>query len=100
MADIYWWATFLDSFNGKSIILDTRPVSAVYTDACTNGGGGHWGTNWFHVNWHIDWPGTSSMHINEKEVLSVAMATHLWGPQWRNKHVYINFSTHIFVKFI
>ena len=89
MADIYWWATFLDSFNGKSIILDTRPVSAVYTDACTNGGGGHWGTNWFHVNWHIDWPGTSSMHINEKEVLSVAMATHLWGPQWRNKHVYI-----------
>ena len=89
MADVYWWATFLSSFNGRSIILDKRPVSAVYTDACTNGGGGHWGSNWFHINWHIDWPGASSLHINEKEVLSVALAAHLWGAQWSNKYVYI-----------
>ena len=89
MADIQWWENFIESFNGKSFILEDRPVSAVYTDACTEGGGGHWGSNWFYVNWDIDWPVASSMHINEKEVMSAALAVHFWGSSWANKKVYI-----------
>jgi hypothetical protein len=89
LADIQWWVSFLATFNGKSIILDERPISAVYTDACIQGGGGHWGHNWFYINWDVDWPAATPLHINEKEILSVVLAAHLWGPQWANKRVFV-----------
>ena len=89
LADIKWWAAFMASFNGRSVILDDRPLSAVYTDACVEGGGGHWGQNWFYVNWKLDWPATTPLHINEKEILSVVLAAHLWGHQWANKRVLV-----------
>jgi len=89
LADIHWWAVFMDTFNGKTCIVREYPVAAVYTDACLEGGGGHWGQNWFYVNWALDWPKASPLHINEKEVLSVALAAHYWGKFWKDKKVYI-----------
>jgi len=89
LADINWWKTFITTFNGKSIILRDDPVSAVYTDACGEGGGGHWGQNWFYVNWPLDWPAAHPFHINEKEILSVVLAAHYWGSCWQNRKVYI-----------
>lgn len=89
LADIYWWEVFMETFNGKAFIVDSKPVSAVYTDACVEGGGGFWGDNWFYVNWGLDWPKAAPLHINEKEVLSVALAAHYWGEFWRDRKVYV-----------
>ena len=89
LTDIYWWLTFMSTFNCKSIILNDKPISAIYTDACTEGGGGHWGDNWFYVNWRLDWPQANDLHINGKEILSVVLAAHLWGDMWKNNKVYI-----------
>ncbi|CAC5416630.1 unnamed protein product [Mytilus coruscus] len=35
--DIHWWYNFMSTFNGKSLLLNTNPVTSVYTDACKTG---------------------------------------------------------------
>jgi hypothetical protein len=89
LADIYWWKHFMETFNGKTLMLETKQVAAVYTDACTEGGGAHWGSNFFYVNWHLDCPTFEDCHINIKEVLSVVWAAHHWGHLWSNLKVCI-----------
>lgn len=37
--DIAWWHRFLETFNGKSLLLHKNPITPVYTDACTSGAG-------------------------------------------------------------
>lgn len=87
LADIFWWKEFMSTFNGKSLLLDSLPLGAVYTDACQEGGGGHWGENWFYLNWSLDCPAFSDSHINVKEVLAAVGAAHFWGHKWRNKKI-------------
>lgn len=76
-------------FNGKSLLLDKVPVTAVYTDACSAGAGGHWGHSWFYLNWEVDCPDALNLHINEQEVLAVAFAAHYWAHHWANKRILI-----------
>ena len=45
--------------------------------------------DWFYNDWDLDWPDTSHLHINYKEVLSVVLAARRWAPQWRNCKVII-----------
>lgn len=52
--DIAWWHRFLETFNGKSLLLHKNPITPVYTDACTSGAGGLWDGDWFHCCWDID----------------------------------------------
>ncbi|CAC5389144.1 unnamed protein product [Mytilus coruscus] len=40
--DIEWWKIFLETFKGKSLILEKNPLSSVYTDACREGRGLLW----------------------------------------------------------
>jgi hypothetical protein len=88
-SDLDWWLAFMPHFNGKAVILRDHPALAVYTDACTEGGGAHWGQNWLYQNWAIDWPEVLPRHINEKEVVSAALAVACWSHLWINQKVYI-----------
>jgi len=38
-ADLFWWITFIKVCNGKTKILDDRPITSIQCDACTEGGG-------------------------------------------------------------
>ena len=87
--DLLWWSKFIDTFNGRSTLLDHKPIECVFTDACNEGAGGCFGRDWFYVNWSQDWPQALQFHINEKEVIAVAFAACRWGPFWRNKHIII-----------
>lgn len=87
--DLHWWHSFMVHFNGKSLLLDKVPVTAVYTDACSAGAGGHWGYSWFYLNWEVDCPDALNLHINEQEVLAVAFAAHYWAHHWANKRILI-----------
>ncbi|XP_033730239.1 uncharacterized protein LOC117319560, partial [Pecten maximus] len=89
LLDIKWWLAFMPRFNGKSLLLDDIPVSALYTDACSEGAGGLWGDSWFYCNWEIDYPNVAPLHINEKEVVAATLAVQYWAPQLANKRVYI-----------
>lgn len=87
--DLHWWHSFMVHFNGKSLLLDKVPVTAVYTDACSIGAGGHWGHSWFYLNWEVDCPDALNLHINEQEVLAVTFAAHYWAHHWANKRILI-----------
>ncbi|XP_021363407.1 uncharacterized protein LOC110456774 [Mizuhopecten yessoensis] len=89
LLDIKWWLAFMPQFNGKSLLLESMPVSALYTDACNEGAGGHWGDSWFYCNWKMDYPNVAPLHINEKEVVAATLAVQNWAPQLANKRVYI-----------
>ena len=89
--DLLWWSQFLETFNGKSAILDEDPIETVFTDACDEAAGGVFGRNWFYFNWSQDWPLARHFHINEKEVVAVALAAHQWAKKWQNKKIIVYF---------
>ena len=88
-ADITWWNTFLATFNGKSMLLDHQPIQSVFTDSCSLAAGGFFDGDWFYLNWALDWPFVSQLHINSKEILAVYLAVCRWSSVWRNKRIYI-----------
>ena len=85
--DLFWWHTFLATFNGRSMLLDKQPIECAFTDACNEAAGGSFGVDWFYFNWDQDFPSVSAFHINEKEVLAVVLAAQRWAPLWQNKRV-------------
>ena len=87
--DIAWWLQLMVEFNGRSLLLDKRPIECVFTDACNEGAGGSFGKDWFYFNWSQDWPEAGTFHINEKEVLAVVLAAYRWAPFWKNKKIII-----------
>ena len=87
--DISWWYQFMQTFNGKSTLLDSQPLECVFTDACNEGAGGSFQGDWFYFNWSVDWPEAREFHINEKEIVAVTLAAYRWAPLWRNKRVII-----------
>ena len=72
-----------------SVPLNVHSVTPVMMALWGGVGGGSFGTDWFYFNWSQDWPGAKNFHINEKEVVTVALAAHRWAPCWHNKHVLI-----------
>lgn len=54
--DISLWRTCMANVNGVVMLLeDTTPV-AIYTDACQEGCGGHWGDDWFYCIGSLIYP--------------------------------------------
>lgn len=88
--DFLWWSRFLETLNGRSALLDETSIETVFTDACNEAAGGVFGQDWFYFNWTQDWPLAKTFHINEKEVVAVALAAHRWAPQWRNKKMIVH----------
>ena len=87
--DISWWFQFIRTFNGRSSLLDSRPIECVFTDASNEGAGGSFQGDWFYFNWALDWPEARTFHINEKGVVAVTLAAYRWAPLWRDKKVII-----------
>ncbi|MEW8544940.1 MAG: reverse transcriptase domain-containing protein [Candidatus Thiodiazotropha sp.] len=88
--DLLWWYTFLETFNGKSAILDQQPLFSVFTDACDDAAGGSFYQDWFYFNWAQDLPEAATLHINEKEVLAVVLAAQRWAKFWVNKRIILH----------
>ena len=88
-ADIQWWVVALDLFHGTTQFNCDAPLPSheFSTDACLTGGGAHYLTEWFHVNWQEDFPEFVGAHINVLELKSVEIAAELWGERWRGSHI-------------
>jgi hypothetical protein len=54
------------------------PEVVISTDACVTGGAAYYNTDWVYVNWMIDFPSVSDMHINLKELFTVLLALRRW----------------------
>ena len=89
-ADISWWQSFMSTFNGKSLLLDRQHIQSAFTDSCTQAAGGIYEGDWFYINWELDWPAVSNLHINSKEILAAFLAVRRWAPCWKNKRIFIH----------
>ncbi len=90
-ADIAWWSEYMSVFNGTVGFIDSIPVPSdlFSTDACSEGGGGFYGKDWFYVNWAASYPAHSQAHINIKELLTVGIAAERWAKSWSNSHIVV-----------
>jgi len=87
--DLRWWAIFLESFSGVSLMLEQEwitPDTVVSSDACLVGGGGWVQGEFFSVSFppsllQKDW------HINALELLVLSFALRLWAPSFRGKKI-------------
>jgi hypothetical protein len=82
--DIRWWVKGLEVFHGFTKFDSDIPLpSHVFsTDACLEGGGGHYLSDWFFVDWVKDVPEAKDCHINVLELLTVKIAVERWGVCW------------------
>ena len=71
------------------MLLDHQPIQSVSTDSCSLAAGGFFDGDWFYLNWDLDWPFLSELHINSKEILAVYLAVLRWASVWHNKRIYI-----------
>ena len=86
-ADIWWWNSFLPSWNGVEFIQQT-PISShslrLFTDASSHGFGAVYGNEWFSVPWPSSF---SHHHINFLELFAIVASVFTWGNNWRNKQI-------------
>ena len=81
-ADLAWWSTFIQAWNGISLFPNLRPGPTVVSDAS-----GSWGCgavslashNWFQCAWP---PGWQDVNIATKELFPVVVAAAIWGKHW------------------
>ncbi len=81
-ADVTWWYTFAQSWNGSSLL----PASQfVYSDASGSWGcGATWNNQWFRVPWSAPW---SAVHIAPKELAPIIIAAAVWWASWAGQRV-------------
>ena len=89
-ADIQWWHSFLQVFNGQRPFLSTQPTTDVETDACLLAAGAYFRGDWLYHNFPLDCPAIAGLHINHKEVVAQILTAFRWGHVWKNQHVIIH----------
>ena len=87
-ADILWWQTFIEEWNGISLMWVTNtqePDIRVVSDASGSWGcGAHCLPQWFAFQWT---PELRTESIQVKELFPVVAAAALFGRQWKGKVV-------------
>ena len=86
-ADLQWWVNFLKIFNGKALMLSKAPICDVESDACNTGCGFTFNNDWGYIQWAMDCPELTTLHINYKETLAAIFAAFRWAPHWANQRV-------------
>ena len=89
-ADLRWWATFLDTWNGVSVIsaLCRCPIDArLVTDASGSWGcGAYFGSKWFALSWS-SCPAWAEVHISVQELLPIVVSCAIWGSDMTGRHI-------------
>ena len=81
-ADLIWWQTFLQTWNGTSFFPSPAPSTDVISDASGTFGCGAFtlGLGWFQHEWPESW---RTVNITAKELLPIVIAASLWGHHWK-----------------
>ena len=83
-SDLLWWAMFLSTWNGSSMMSQT--VRSHYTATITSDASGSWGCGAFTSSgkwFQFEWPGPRrEVHITVKEFLPIVVAFAIWGSKW------------------
>ena len=88
-SDLQWWATFIATWNGVSMML--IPSRASYDVVLISDASGNWGcgaynsqSEWFQFQWPREW---RLVHITIKELLPIVLSCAAWGHSWKGKSV-------------
>ena len=88
-SDLQWWATFLPTWNGVSMM--SVPSRANHDAFMISDASGNWGCGaynsqgeWFQFQWPLAW---ASIHITIKELFPIVLSCAIWGGYWRGKTV-------------
>ena len=81
-SDLTWWYTFVQKWNGLSILRypysAILPESSIQTDASgTWGCGAVFGHRWFQWQWPLEWTDEAIM---AKELVLIVLGFAVWGP--------------------
>ena len=77
-SDIAWWHTFVQAWNGVSLMPFPQPSRYMTSDASA------FHNLWFQAEWPPSW---ARVPIAPKELVPIVMAVALWGPQWAGEKV-------------
>ena len=85
--DLKAWLIFVDSFNGKQLLLKQRWITSeainFFTDAAGSCGyGAVFQYHWFFGQWPAD---LLPFGIAWKELFPIVLALKIWGPDLKNK---------------
>ena len=86
-ANLAWWATFAQVWNGVAILLPPRQGASLVSDASCSWACGAYvqkGYQWFQVAWPSSW---KSVTIAVKELLPIVVSAAVWGESWRRLSV-------------
>ena len=90
-SDLAWWRTFLQCWNGKSMMRVLTPLQppafTITTDASGSWGcGAYWleTHKWLQRPWLGLW---EHVPIHTKELLPILLAAATWGARWRDSHI-------------
>ena len=90
-SDIRWWYTFVESWNGVSVLRHitlATPHHEMWSDASGSwGAGAFWESDWFQIQWP---PQLLNQQIAIKELIPIVLATTLWGRHWHGTTVRAN----------
>ena len=89
-ADLSWWMSFLESWNGTSFFIpQDSPAIYVYSNASGAFGGGAFTSDfhWFQLQWPSSW---SAVDIAVKELVPIVVAAAIWGRSWQGCRVIWN----------
>ena len=87
-SDILWWHTFIEHWNGLSMMQQARkgnPDIILTSDASGSWGCGAFSdAGWFQQCWSSN---TCEYHITAKELIPIVIAMAVWGCSWTNKSI-------------
>ena len=97
-SDLTWWATFLESWNGVSLLQEFGPRQISHqfvSDASGSFGcGALWEFRWLQLQWpqscREDFVQLTEASITLKELLPVVIACAVWGREWQNSTVLVH----------
>ncbi len=86
--DLVLWKSFLELYNGKTILYEIVPVSSysinLYSDASKLGFGGTFGSNWIQGHWPEGW---KEKHITVLETYPLLALIMTFGHKMRNSWI-------------
>ena len=86
-ADLAWWQSFVEHWNGVSFLLLPAhlPTVEMTSDASGSWGCGAWHLRaWFQVQWG---PASGALSIAEQELIPIILGCAAWGHNWRGHRV-------------
>ena len=97
-ADLQWWSRFIATYNGRSILPESKWTSndtpncwTLSTDACGTGYGARWNSCYLYGTWSPSQLAlTKREHgiaISTLELAAIVIATKTWGSNWKGKRI-------------